>query len=72
MLLFPPLVTLFALYMRIGFARDSTAQAPGTPVQAALLLSLAAGIVALFLVLTFVDIPLLAVFTEPHFISVVE
>jgi 4-hydroxybenzoate polyprenyltransferase len=72
MLLFPPLVALFAVYMRIGFARDSAAQAPEHLFKQPLLLSLAAGIVALFLLLTFVDIPALSAFTEPRFIPVAE
>ena len=71
-LLFPPLVALFAIYMRIGFMRDSAAQAPEHLFKQPLLLGLAAGIVALFLLLTFVDIPALAAFTEPHFIPVDE
>jgi 4-hydroxybenzoate polyprenyltransferase len=72
MLLFPPLVALFALYMRIGFARDSAAQAPENLFKQPLVLGLAASIVALFLLLTFVDIPALSAFTEPHFIPVAE
>lgn len=72
MLLFPPLVGLFALYMRIGFARDSAAQAPEHLFKQPVLLGLAAGIVVLFLLLTFVDIPALAAFTEPYFIPVAE
>jgi len=72
MLLFPPLVALFAIYMRIGFARDSAAQAPEHLFKQPVLLGLATGIVALFLLLTFVDIPALSTFTEPHFIPVAE
>jgi 4-hydroxybenzoate polyprenyltransferase len=72
MLLFPPLVALFAVYMRIGFARDSAAQAPEHLFKQPLLLGLAAAIVALFLLLTFVDIPALSAFTDPYFISVAE
>lgn len=72
MLLFPPLCVLFAIYMRIGYARDSAAQAPENLFKQPVLLGLAAGIVALFLVLTFVDIPALAVFTEPHVVLVPE
>ena len=71
-LLFPPLVALFAIYMRIGFARDSAAQAPEHLFKQPLLLGLAAAIVALFLLLTFLDMPALAAFTEPHFIPVAE
>lgn len=69
-LLFPPLVVLFALYMRIGYARDSAAQSPENLFKQPLLLGLALGIVALFLGLTFVDVPGLSVFTDPHFIPV--
>lgn len=72
MLLFLPLVALFALYMRIGFANDSAAQAPEHLFKQPLLLGLAAGIVALFLLLTFVDIPALSAFTEPRFIPLAE
>lgn len=72
MLLFPPLAALFAIYMRIGFARDSAAQAPERLFKQPLLLGLSAAIVALFLLLTFVDIPALRAFTEPHFIPVAE
>jgi len=72
MLLFPPLVALFAIYMRIGFARDSAAQAPEHLFKQPLLLGLAASIVALFLLLTFVDIPALSAFTEPRFLHVAE
>lgn len=72
MLLFPPLVALFALYMRIGFARNSAAQSPEHLFKQPLLLGLAGAIVALFLVLTFVDIPALSAFTEPHFIPLAE
>jgi 4-hydroxybenzoate polyprenyltransferase len=71
-LLFPPLCVLFAIYMRIGYARDSAAQAPENLFKQPVLLGLAASIVVLFLVLTFVDMPALAAFTEPHFIPVTE
>lgn len=72
MLLFPPLCVLFAVYMRIGFAPDSAAQAPEKLFKQPVLLALSVGIVALFLLLTFVNIPALRAFTEPHFIPVAD
>jgi 4-hydroxybenzoate polyprenyltransferase len=69
-LLFPLLCVLFAIYMRIGYSNDSAAQSPEKLFKQPLLLGLAAAIVGLFLVLTFVDIPVLGAFTEPYFIPV--
>lgn len=69
-LLFPLLCVLFALYMRIGYSKDSAAQAPENLFKQPLLFGLALGIVGLFLVLTFVDLPFLSVFTDTHFIPV--
>jgi 4-hydroxybenzoate polyprenyltransferase len=67
-LLFPPLCVLFAIYMRIGYARDSAAQSPENLFKQPLLLGLALGIVVMFLGLTVVDLPGLTVFTDPHLI----
>jgi 4-hydroxybenzoate polyprenyltransferase len=69
-LLFPLLCVLFALYMRIGYSKDSAAQAPENLFKQPLLFGLALAIVVLFLVLTFVDLPFLSVFTDTHFIPV--
>lgn len=68
-LLFPPMCVLFAVYMRIGYARDSAAQSPENLFKQPLLLGLAFGIVVLFLALTFVDLPGLTFFTDPHLIE---
>lgn len=69
-LLFPPLCVLFAIYMRIGYSRDSAAQSPEKLFKQPLLLSLALAIVLLFLALTFIDLPSLTVFTDPHILGV--
>jgi 4-hydroxybenzoate polyprenyltransferase len=69
-LLFPPLVVLFAIYMRIGYARDSAAQSPENLFKQPLLLGVALSIVLLFLLLTFLDLPALSVFTDPHVIAI--
>jgi 4-hydroxybenzoate polyprenyltransferase len=69
-LLFPPLCVLFAIYMRIGYSSDSAAQSPEKLFKQPLLLGLAFGIVALFLALTFIDMPGLTVFTDPLLIPI--
>jgi len=69
-LLFPPLCVLFAIYMRIGYSRDSAAQSPEKLFKQPLLLGLALAIVVMFLGLTFVELPGLTVFTDPHLITV--
>jgi len=69
-LLFPPLCVLFAIYMRIGYSRDSAAQSPEKLFKQPLLLGLALGIVVLFLGLTFIELPGLTVFTDPHLLPV--
>jgi 4-hydroxybenzoate polyprenyltransferase len=69
-LLFPPLCVLFALYMRLGYAHDSAAQAPERLFRQPAIMGLAASIVILFLIFTFVDLPQLGALTEPHFLPV--
>jgi hypothetical protein len=71
-LLFPPMSVLFALYMQMGYAKDSAAQSPEKLFKEPAILGLSAAIVALFLLLTFVDIPLLGILTDPQLIPVPE
>lgn len=68
-LLFPPLCALFALYMRLGYAPDSVAQATERLFKQKAILGLSALIVAMFLVLTFVDIPALQALTDSHLLT---
>jgi 4-hydroxybenzoate polyprenyltransferase len=65
-LLFPPLCALFALYMRLGFAPDSVAQATERLFKQKTILGLAALIVLMFLAFTFIDVPALRSLTDTH------
>lgn len=71
-LLFLPLCVLFALYMQIGYSKDSAAQSPEKLFGKPVILGFAAAILVAFLALTFVDIPGMSMLMEPYFIAIPE
>lgn len=68
LLSFPLFTALFAVYLRLGLKQDSTAQTPERLFKEGALLAVVAALVASLVVLTVVDIPGLAVLSEPHYL----
>ena len=68
-LLMPALVILFAEYFRLAFVQDSVTRKPEQLFHAKRLMVYSAFAGLLFLVLTIVDIPLVAQLSEPNFIT---
>src|SRR3546814_2335720 len=66
---FPLFALLFATYLWIGLKEDSTAQAPERLLKEPVLVTVVSGLVVVFVALTFIDLPFLAVLYDPYFLN---
>jgi 4-hydroxybenzoate polyprenyltransferase len=69
LLSFPLFALLFAVYLRMGLKQGSNAQTPERLFEERLLMAVVAVLVATLVVLTVVDIPGLAVLSDPHYLQ---
>ena len=68
--LLPALALLFGSYLYVGLQENSRVQAPETLFRERRMLAVAALLVALLFLLSWVDIPQLDLLTEPHYIAI--
>ena len=68
LLSFPLFALLFAVYLRLGLKQGSNAQTPERLFRERLLMVVVGLLVAALVVLTFVDIPLLAALSQPSYL----
>ena len=69
LLLMPAIILLFGYYMALATKQSSVAQSPERLFREPALMLLVGLLAALFLVATWVDIPMLSVFTTQRYIS---
>jgi 4-hydroxybenzoate polyprenyltransferase len=69
LLSFPLFALLFTVYLRMGLKHGSNAQTPERLFEERLLMTVVAVLVATLAVLTVVDIPSLAVLSDPHYLQ---
>jgi len=70
LLIVPPVIALFGYYLALSMKPASSAQNPEKLFREPKLIALVVALVGLFLLATYVDMPILSVFTGQRFIEV--